>query len=156
MVRFVIIGAVIALAYTLYAIVDVVMTHAARARGVSKPAWVLIVVLLPVIGATLWFTLGKDRGATPPPQRVRAPEDDPRFATPSMSNEELDEHMRELEERLRELDDEKFPGEPGSPTPGKTEGKRQNETGKKVSGEADGAESNADSTDGGDSRPESK
>ncbi len=149
MVRFVIIGAVIALAFTLYAIVDVVMTHAVRARGVSKPAWVLIVVLLPVIGATLWFTLGKDRGPTSVPQRIRTPDDDPRFTTPSMSNAELDEHMRELEERLRELDDEKFPGESGSPMPGKTDSTLPSETGNKISGEAD-------SSDGGDSRPESK
>lgn len=115
MVRFVIIGAVVGLAFTLYALVDAAMADASRARGVPKPAWIVIVVLLPVIGALLWFTIGKDRGQLPAPAPVHAPDDDPRFAGPSMSNAELDEHMAELEARLRELDEETFPGEAENP-----------------------------------------
>jgi len=109
MVRFVIIGAVIAAAFTLYALVDAAMSDAARARGLSKPVWVVLIVVLPVIGAILWFTIGKARGPLPAPQR--APDDDPRFAGTRMSDTELEEHMRELEDRLRELDAETFPGE---------------------------------------------
>ena len=109
MVRFVIIGIVIAAAFTLYALVDAAMSDSARSRGVSKPVWVVLIVVLPVIGAILWFTIGKARGPLPAP--ARAPEDDPRFAGTSMSDAELESHMRELEERLRELDAETFPGE---------------------------------------------
>jgi len=111
MVRFVIIGVVIGVAFTIYALVDAAMTQPSRTRGVSKPAWIVIVALLPVIGAVLWFTIGKDRGLSPVPAPVRAPDDDPRLTPPRLSDAELDEHMRELEERLRELDEEKFPGE---------------------------------------------
>ncbi len=115
MVRFVIIGAVIAVAFTLYALVDAAMTEASRARGVSKPVWVVLVVVLPVIGAILWFTIGKGHAdAHPDAARRAAPDNDPRFAGTRMDESELDEHMRELEERLRELDSETFPGEPGS------------------------------------------
>ncbi len=113
MVRLVIIGIVVGVAFTLYGLVDAAMTDSARARGVSKPVWVVLIVLLPVVGAALWFFIGKDRGRLAAQQAVRAPDDDPRFNGTRLSNDELDAHMRELEERLRELDDEKFPGEEG-------------------------------------------
>lgn len=110
MVRFVIIGAVIAVAFTLYALVDAAMSDPQRARGLSKPVWVVLIVVLPVIGAILWFAIGRGRG--PQPASVSAPDDDPRFTGASMSEAEL-KALRELEERLRELDEEKFPGEEG-------------------------------------------
>ncbi|QYM75140.1 PLDc N-terminal domain-containing protein [Leucobacter luti] len=109
MVRFVIIGIVIAVAFTLYALVDAAMTDGSRARGVSKPVWVLIVVVLPVIGGVLWFLIGK--GQPRPPVRQSAPDDDPRFTATRLSDADLDAHMRDLEDRLRELDSETFPGE---------------------------------------------
>lgn len=108
MVRFVIIGIVIAVAFTLYALVDAAMADGRRARGVSKPVWVVLVVVLPVIGGVLWFTIGK--GAVPA-KRPTPPDDDPRFAGTRMSKDAVDEHMRDLEARLRELDDEVYPGE---------------------------------------------
>lgn len=108
MVRFVIIGIVIAVAFTLYALVDAAMTDGSRARGLSKPVWVVLIVVLPVIGGVLWFMIGK--GAVPVKRPV-APDDDPRFAGTRMSKDDLDAHMRDLEQRLRELDDERFPGE---------------------------------------------
>lgn len=112
MVRFVIIGIVIATAFTLYALVDAAMTDGSRARGVSKPVWVVLVVVLPVIGGVLWFMIGK--GDTPP-RRPTAPDDDPRFTGTRMTSGDLDVHMKDLEDRLRELDEETFPGEPAGP-----------------------------------------
>jgi hypothetical protein len=121
MVRFAIIGAVIAVAFTLYGLIDAAMSDPARARGVSKPVWVVLIVVLPVIGAILWFTIGKGRGPAPAPRR--APDDDPRFTGTRLSDAELDAHMRELEDRLRELDEEKFPGEdPGAGADGSAGG----------------------------------
>lgn len=108
MVRFVIIGIVIAVAFTLFALVDAAMTDHNRARGVSKPIWIVLIVLLPVIGGVLWFMIGKGDTAAKP---RKAPEDDPRFAGTRMSSNDLDTHMADLEARLRELDDEVFPGE---------------------------------------------
>ncbi len=96
------------MAFSLYALVDAAMSDAVRARGVSKPVWVVLTVVLPVIGGILWFTIGK--GPLPAAQ-ARRPDDDPRFSGTRMGGAELDAHMRELEERLRELDQETFPGE---------------------------------------------
>lgn len=120
MVRFVLIGIVIAVAFTLYALVDAAMTDGSRARGVAKPVWVVLIVLLPVIGAILWFSIGKGAPGAPKPVRRTTPDDDPRFEGTRMSNDDLDAHMRDLEARLRELDEEKFPGETGESgeTPG--------------------------------------
>lgn len=110
MVRFVIIGIVIAVAFTLYSLVDAAMTDGSRARGVPKPAWVVLIVVLPVLGGILWFVIGKGEPAPARP-RPTAPDDDPRFAGTRMSQDDLDAHMRDLERRLRELDAETFPGE---------------------------------------------
>lgn len=111
MVRFAIVGVVIGVAFILYALVDAAMTDGSRARGVPKPMWIVLIAVLPVIGAVLWFTLGK--GSAAQPARRIAPDDDPRFTGSRMSNAELDAHMRDLEEQLRALDDEKYPGETG-------------------------------------------
>ena len=111
MARFLIIGVIIAVAFILYALVDAAMSDPSRARGVSKPVWVVIVVVLPVIGGLLWFMIGKGRGPAPAP--AKAPDDDPRFASAKLSDEEIDAHVAELEARLRELDEETFPSVDG-------------------------------------------
>lgn len=108
MVRIAIVGIVVAVAFTLYALVDASMTDGSRARGLSKPVWVVLIVVLPVVGGILWFTIGKGSAAA---VRPKAPDDDPRFSGTRMSNEALDAHMRDLEEQLRALDEETYPGE---------------------------------------------
>ncbi|MEJ6490291.1 PLD nuclease N-terminal domain-containing protein [Leucobacter sp. USCH14] len=105
-----IIGVVIAVALTLYALVDAAMTDGSRARGVNKPVWIVIIAVLPVIGALLWFFIGKGSARAQTARRP-APDDDPRFSGTRLSSSDLDAHMRDLEDRLRELDDETFPGE---------------------------------------------
>ena len=107
MVRFAIIGVIVGVALILYALVDAAMSDASRARGVSKPVWVVLIVVLPVIGAVLWLVIGKGRG--PAPVKQTAPDDDPRFTGTRLSNAEIDAHVEELEARLRELDNEVFP-----------------------------------------------
>ncbi|PIJ00845.1 hypothetical protein BMH30_15315, partial [Leucobacter sp. OLES1] len=104
-----IIGVVVAVAFTLYALIDAAMSEPSRARGVSKPVWVVLTVVLPVIGGILWFTIGK--GQPQPARPAARPDDDPRFTATRLTHDQLDDHMRELEDRLRELDAETFPGE---------------------------------------------
>lgn len=121
MARILIVGVVVAVAFTLYSLVDAAMTDHTRARGVSKPVWIVIIVLLPVIGGLLWLLIGKGDVASVA-QRRQSPDDDPRFTGARMSSTELDTHMRDLEARLKELDDEVFPGEDSGKDPGKGQG----------------------------------
>lgn len=108
MVRFGIIGIVVGVAFTLYALVDAAMSDGSRARGVSKPIWVVLIVVLPVIGGILWFMIGKARGEAP---RTAAPDDDPRFTGRTGSQREVDARLKDLEAQLKALDDEVYPGE---------------------------------------------
>ena len=119
MVRILIVAIVVAVAFTLYALVDAAMTDASRARGVNKPVWIVFIVVFPVIGALLWVTVGK--GAPRPDPPVPA-DDDPRFSGTRISDEELDARMMDLEAQLRALDDEVYPGEEGSTAAPEAEG----------------------------------
>lgn len=82
--------AVAILTIFVYGLVDVIRTDGRLTRGISKPAWIMV-AFLPVIGAALWFILGRPRGAQPEQQIHRhptAPDDDPDF-------------LRNLEQRRR-------------------------------------------------------
>lgn len=94
----------VAIAFWVYSIVDCAMQPPTRHRGVSKPAWLAITILLPVLGGILWFLIGRGRGSTTAP--VRAPDDDPAFLRGLGSQSEQDERIRRLEEELAQLDAE--------------------------------------------------
>lgn len=110
MVRVWLVVALLALVFWVYAIVDVLLQHPERYRGVSKPFWVLIVLLFPVIGGVLWFAIG--RGPLPQPP-IKAPDYDQEFLDQNrgskVDKELLDEQfetIRRLEAELAALDDE--------------------------------------------------
>lgn len=92
MVRLLLTIGLLAIVLMFYALFDAL--RAEETRGVPKWVWVLVVLLLPVVGAVLWLVLGKIRdrgdgrgrrvpgeapdrpGGTP---RDVAPDDDPEF-----------------------------------------------------------------------------
>lgn len=116
MVRWIVIGAVAVVAFTIYALVDLFMTHAPRVRAFPKPLWIAVIVVLPVLGPILWLLIGKARGKPKATRTVgNAPDDNPTFLS-SIDREESDERIRRLEEELRKLDDES-PGGPGAKGP---------------------------------------
>lgn len=104
MARLLLIGVLLALAFWVYSIVDCALQDATRHRGVSKPVWILIVVLLPVLGGILWFVVGRARRASAPVRR--APDDDPEFLGSLGMVRDQDERIRRLEEELAALDAE--------------------------------------------------
>jgi hypothetical protein len=73
--------AVAVLAIFVYGLVDVIRTDRRLTRGISKPAWIVVMVFLPVIGAALWFIFGRPRGSQPQEnfRHPTAPDDDPEF-----------------------------------------------------------------------------
>lgn len=114
-----------------YCIFDVISTEEALIRNMPKVLWLIVVILLPTIGAVAWLLLGRPAGAglrpgdtspyRPAPRaapRPLAPDDDPSFLA------RLDEETRRLraweddlrrrEEDLRRNDDDGGPRDEGA------------------------------------------
>ena len=104
MTRVLLILALVLTAFWVYTIVDCSVQPANRHRGVSKPVWILIVILLPVLGGLLWLTVGRVRRSTITARR--APDDDPEFLEKIGTLSDQDERIRRLEEELAMLDAE--------------------------------------------------
>ncbi len=104
MTRALLILALVATAFWVYTIVDCAVQPPARHRGVSKPVWILIVVLIPVLGGLLWLIVGRTRRAATAARR--APDDDPEFLGRLGTLSDQDERIRRLEEELAQLDAE--------------------------------------------------
>jgi len=110
MIRLAIPLAVIAIAFYIFSIIDVVLTPVERVRALKKWIWIVLILVLPIIGGLLWFIIGKDRaagGRTEP--RTIAPDDDPSFLEQLDRDEERDARIAELEKQLAELDDDDDP-----------------------------------------------
>ncbi|MFE6997295.1 PLD nuclease N-terminal domain-containing protein [Microbacterium sp. NPDC057659] len=105
MARVLIVGGFLAVVFWVFSIVDCAAQPATRHRGVSKGAWVAIVVLIPVIGGILWFLLGRRRKGDRSDTRPYAPDDDSEFLR-GINRKEQDARIRELEEELARLDDD--------------------------------------------------
>lgn len=100
MVKYYVIGIVIAVALIIFTFVDIALTEGRRVRGVPKGFWFFI-ALLPVLGTILWFAVGKEPAST---TRYLAPDDDPTFLKTVRRDEDQDERIRKLEEELAQLD----------------------------------------------------
>ncbi len=109
----------------IYSFFDVLQTEDDRIRRYPKTAW-LVLVLIPVVGAALWFGLGRprrSRGGFGPPRmitlkdsqaRPKAPDDDPTFIR--RLDEEAWRRKRD-EQRNRDTKDPAGSGKTGEPGP---------------------------------------
>lgn len=81
------IPALLLLAFTVYCLIDVVRSNASDVRGLPKPLWVVVVLLVPLAAGIAWFVAGRPRGTHPtgparrttPRPPVVGPDDDPDF-----------------------------------------------------------------------------
>jgi hypothetical protein len=105
----------LALALTVYALVDCVQTPDDKVQGLPKIVWVVLIVLVWIVGPVAWFIAGRQRGvsrgsswpSTPAgpsadggATRTLAPDDDPEF-------------LRQLDRQRRR---QKPPDDPDGPT----------------------------------------
>ncbi len=104
MPRILVVATVATVAVMVFALVDMILIEGSRVRGVNKVAWAFIIVLLPLLGALLWFSLGRGRRGPSTAAKIVAPDDDPHFL--DRINRESDERIRRLEQELAELDDD--------------------------------------------------
>jgi hypothetical protein len=108
--RWLIIGGILALVVTVYALVDLTVTDDRRIRRLNRVLWVVLIVVLPVIGPIGWLAWGKGPRSQ---ARPYAPDDDPSFSRSSdVTDEEADRRIAELEAQLAALDAEDFQGAP--------------------------------------------
>lgn len=121
MARGLLIVALVAAVFWVYTIVDCAVQPPSRHRGVSKPVWIVIVVLLPVLGGIMWLVLGRTRKSAVVTRR--APDDDPEFLGRIGTISDQDERIRRLEEELAQLD-----AEADDPRPAPPRGTGGNET----------------------------
>src|SRR2546422_11499767 len=97
--------AIVVLVVFVYGLVDVIRTDARLAKGISKPAWIVVQIILPVVGAVLWFLIGRPRGTGGAPavySHPVAPDDDPDF----LRNLEIRRRNQAEADRLKKLKDE--------------------------------------------------
>ncbi len=96
---------IVILAVFVYGLVDLIRTDARLTRGISKTAWIFVQVLLPVVGATLWFLIGRPRATDTAPVAYShpvAPDDDPEF----LRNLEIRRRNQAEADRLKKLKEE--------------------------------------------------
>ena len=130
--RWFLVGVVVAVAIILYAFFHALMAPARQVRSLPTGVWIVAILVLPVVGAGLWFWLGAPSsrpGAAAPAPRGLGPDDDPEFlrrleqqrrqkerqAAQDEREAQLrakEAELRAREERLRrERGQEKNPGE---------------------------------------------
>ena len=94
---------IVVLVVFVYGLIDLIRTDARSVKGISKPAWIVVQIVLPVLGALLWFLIGRPRTSpAAPPASYRhptAPDDDPEF----LRNLEQRRRNQAEAERLRKL-----------------------------------------------------
>src|SRR4051794_11657565 len=109
--------------FWIWAILDVISTDSAVTRNLPKMTWLIIVIILPDIGAIAWLLLGRPERANwrpgstdyAAPRRPVGLEDSPRYsASPEVSDRRSEELNRELERWEREQR-AKAPASPAAP-----------------------------------------
>ncbi len=111
MARLLVIVPFLVVALDVFAIVDLALIDARRVRTLNKPVWIVIVVLLPVVGALLWFLVGREGRDAVGERRTIAPDDDPAFLRDLNAHGDRQERIRRLEQELADLDDDSPAGD---------------------------------------------
>ena len=119
---------VLLLLFWIWALLDCIATDSALCRNLPKPMWIILVLILPDIGALAWVLLGRPEKASwrpgstdyAAPRRPVGLEDSPRYsASPTISDRRSEELNRELERWEREQKERAHPasGAPASASP---------------------------------------
>jgi hypothetical protein len=96
---------IVILVVFVYGLVDLIRTDKRLTRGISKTAWIFVQILLPVVGAILWFLIGRPRATDTAPVAYShpvAPDDDPDF----LRNLEIRRRNQAEADRLKKLKDQ--------------------------------------------------
>ncbi len=75
-------GVLVAIAFYIYSIIDVLRSPKTQSRTLPKYVWLVIVIVLPILGGAMWLLLGRvwpAGGFTGRRSGPGAPDDDPKF-----------------------------------------------------------------------------
>ncbi len=91
--------------FWLYCLLDVIAIDTGLVRNLSKPLWVVIVLLVPVLGGSAWLMLGRPPRASLAPGSAVDPGSPPSRPTPRqgpIGPEDSDAFLRKLDEQRRD------------------------------------------------------
>jgi Phospholipase_D-nuclease N-terminal len=123
MPRYLIPLGIVAVGVIIYALIECLMTPKHQVRAFPKAAWVMVILLVPLIGALLWLFLGRARtrrngsggapgGRPSAPRRPSSPDDDAAFLRQLDVQRQQQARKAELDRREAELKArEQKPGE---------------------------------------------
>ncbi|MGW8481652.1 PLDc N-terminal domain-containing protein [Microbacterium sp. NPDC055903] len=92
------------------ALIDIITRDSSQVRFLPKMAWIILVILLPLIGSILWFALGRewgDSGISVPrmPRPNRAPRPSPRdqiAPAPPVDTRTTEQQIADLDREIEE------------------------------------------------------
>lgn len=95
----------------IYSIVTCILTPESEVRGIPKWGWLVLIVLLPLLGAVLWIGVGRERRR--PVARAAGGIAAPGAVAPPRGYSALtsDERIRRMEEDLARLEQESDEGD---------------------------------------------
>ncbi|WP_337191809.1 PLDc N-terminal domain-containing protein [Nocardioides flavescens] len=119
MIKLELVFSVLVFVVWVYTLIEVLSTPGTTMRMLPKPAWVVVVLLFPLLGSAAWFVLGRPEGRRPTgayersapaypeydrPGRAAAtdPERDEEFLRQVRARAEEQRKRHELERRRRE------------------------------------------------------
>lgn len=88
------------------ALIDIITRDDSQVRFLPKMAWLIIVILLPLIGSLLWFAIGREyaEAGIRLPRMARREQHPPRTAAPAVPAAPVD--TRTTEQQIADLDRE--------------------------------------------------
>lgn len=102
MARGLVVGVVLLVAFTLYSVFDAAARPREEIAALPKWAWILVILLLPLVGAGLWYLIGRKRADGGFGMRrthgPSAPDDDPEFLR-RIADDVAQKQRRERRER---------------------------------------------------------
>ena len=88
-----------------FAVVDIILRDDSQVRHLPKIVWLFLVILLPLLGTILWFTIGRERAERRAPRAPRAPQFVPWAADPP-APAPMQRDTRSTEQQLADLERE--------------------------------------------------
>ena len=116
---------VVEIALLVYSLFDCIQAEESEIRNLPRFAWLLLIIIVPVIGPIAWLVAGRPlrpapwrTSALPRDRRPLAPDDDPSFLESIKTSDDLHEQMlTEWEAQLRERERQLRERESDGPEP---------------------------------------